>query len=58
MAGGQENGTEGAFIPSSVAVVAVQGNSILRDFLVDKIKSNGLSRPAHNLERNINREVA
>jgi hypothetical protein len=40
------------FVPSTVAVASVQGNSVIRDFLVDEIKSNALSRPAHNLQRN------
>ena len=35
-----------------IIVMAVQGNSVMRDFLVDKIKSNALSRPAYNLRRN------
>jgi hypothetical protein len=36
-----------------VELASIQGNSVMRDFLVDKIKSNALSaRPAHNLERN------
>jgi hypothetical protein len=54
VAGVEENATELAFIPSIVDVVAVQGNAMMRDFIVEKIKSNALPRPTHNLERNIN----
>jgi hypothetical protein len=41
------------FLPSSVDVVTVQGNSMMRDLLVDKISSEALSRPAHNVVRNV-----
>jgi hypothetical protein len=40
------------FVPSSVDVVAVQGNSMMRDLLVQEISSEALSRPAHNVRRN------
>ena len=45
-------GGEVTFVPSSVQVASVQGNSVMRDFLVEQIKSNALTRPAHNLRRN------
>ena len=40
------------YIPSALDVVSVRGNSMMRDFIVDAVKSNALSRPAHNICRN------
>ncbi|MBV5267579.1 MAG: transposase family protein, partial [Burkholderiaceae bacterium] len=50
--GGPAGVSPATFIPSTVTPASVQGNSVMRDFLVDKIKSNALSRPAYNLKRN------
>jgi hypothetical protein len=43
---------DNGFIPSSVDVVAVRGNSMMRDVLLEKISSDALARPAHNIRRN------
>jgi hypothetical protein len=43
---------DNGFIPSSVDVVAVRGNSMMRDILLEKISSDALTRPAHNIRRN------
>jgi hypothetical protein len=40
------------FTPSSFTTVSVQGNSMMRDILLQEITDMGLSRPAYNLERN------
>lgn len=42
-----------AFLPSNVLQVNnVRGNSMMRDFLVEKVASNNLRRPVYNTERN------
>jgi hypothetical protein len=41
------------FLPSNtLAVNNVRGNSMMRDFLVEKVASNNLRRPIYNTERN------
>jgi hypothetical protein len=34
-------------------VVTVEGNSMLRDMIVDELADNGLVRPVYNLDRNV-----
>jgi hypothetical protein len=41
-----------SFVPSDIATISIQGNSMMRDILVDKIADMGLSRPSYNLQRN------
>jgi hypothetical protein len=35
-----------SFIPSDIATISIQGNSMMRDILVDKIAHMGLLRPS------------
>jgi hypothetical protein len=44
------------YVPSTIEVSTVKGNSVMRDFLVNKIKSNSLRRPIYNTTRNHDRE--
>ena len=43
-----------AFIPSDVSVTNIEGNSILRDIIVDELARRALGRPQYNRERNEN----
>ena len=40
------------FLSSDIAVTTVEGNSMLRDIIVDQIAAMGLGRPQHNMNRN------
>jgi hypothetical protein len=47
------NDAEGApYIQSDNSVTSLQGNSMMRDILVDEITRMGVVRPAYNLQRN------
>jgi DDE superfamily endonuclease len=46
------------YYPSDNTVAELQGNSMIRRIIVDKIIELGLSRPAHNLNRNLNRNLS
>jgi DDE superfamily endonuclease len=43
---------DSTFVPSDIATISIQGNSMMRDILVDEIATMGLSRPSYNLQRN------
>ena len=40
------------YVPSTLEVTAVKGNSMMRDYLVNKLKSNNIRRPVYNCVRN------
>jgi hypothetical protein len=40
-----------SFIPSDIATISIQGNSMMRDIFVDEIADMGLSSPSYNLQR-------
>jgi DDE superfamily endonuclease len=42
------------YVPSTIKPSSIQGNSIMRDRLLAKIKRENLRRPAHNMQRNRN----
>ena len=46
--------TDFGFIPSDIGTTSIEGNSIIRKYMVDKIAGLGLSQLAHNLPRNRN----
>lgn len=43
---------EFSFEPSDIEGTTIQGTSMMRDILVDKIAEEGLTRPTYNLQRN------
>jgi DDE superfamily endonuclease len=46
-----ESGNDEGFLPSDVQATTIEGTSMIRDILVEKIASKGLSRPVYNLQR-------
>jgi DDE superfamily endonuclease len=46
-----ESGNDEGYLPSDVQATTIEGTSMIRDILVDRIASMGLSRPVYNLQR-------